>query len=235
MQSVAAAVSGAVSFVTGSSATSTHDGSAAFLRRANALEFSAAAALQVLGEFNGDEEAAVRSMADAFCAAACPELDRGTAFSNGPPEVDTGDANESDLAESDPKPRRLPPHFNSNDAREAVLDVFLSFVAPMLPKPQTDGSFKNGDPELLDTLMVTPLVLALPRAERLAHLINPVSGWDDASLKRARSFFLLAAAGVQFVIYALTQVGGKGDMVLCTASEAVCGRSWHLDGRMCVL
>jgi hypothetical protein len=65
----------------------------------------------------------------------------------------------------------------------------------MLPKPQTDGSFKDGDPGLMDMLMPTPLTLNLPRAERLADLIRPNEGWDQESLLRARSFFSLSAAG----------------------------------------
>ena len=92
------------------------------------------------------------------------------------------------------------PAFTSNAAREAVHDVFKSFIKPMLPKPQTDGSFKDGDPALLDVLMPTPTTLALPRAERLADLIKPLDGWDELSLERSRSFFALAVAGVQFFI-----------------------------------
>jgi hypothetical protein len=86
--------------------------------------------------------------------------------------------------------------FGSNDARSAAADVFFEFIKPMLPKPQTDGGFKGGDPALMDMLMPSPLTLNLPRAERLADLIRPNEGWDEESLLRARSFFLLSAAGV---------------------------------------
>lgn len=106
-----------------------------------------------------------------------------------------------------PTPPPTPPHsplhpthrysfFGSNDARAATADVFFAFIKPTLPKPQTDGSFKDGDPSLMDFLMPTPLTLNLPRAERLADLIRPNEGWDEESLLRARSFFLLSAAGM---------------------------------------
>ena len=98
-----------------------------------------------------------------------------------------------------PHPPLHPTHpysfFGSNDARSTAADVFFQFIKPMLPKPQTDGSFKDGDPGLMDMLMPTPLTLNLPRAERLADLIRPNEGWDQESLLRARSFFSLSAAG----------------------------------------
>ena len=94
-------------------------------------------------------------------------------------------------------PTQLP--FTSNDARRAVFDVFTSVIKPMLPKPQGDGSFKEGDPALMDTMLVTPISLVLPRPERLADIIKPTTGWDEASLERVRSSFALAAAGKRSV------------------------------------
>ena len=97
-----------------------------------------------------------------------------------------------------------PPHvarFSSDAARQAVVEVFYRFVRPLLPKPQTDGGFKDGDPELLDMLMPTPVTLALPRAERLADLVRPQTGWDEPSMEKVRSFFALEAAGVKFAIF----------------------------------
>ena len=65
-----------------------------------------------------------------------------------------------------------PPHvarFSSDAARLALVEVFYRFVRPLLPKPQTDGGFKDGDPELLHMLMPTPVTLALPRAAGLVR------------------------------------------------------------------
>ena len=84
-----------------------------------------------------------------------------------------------------------------------MLDVFTTFIKPLLPKTQTDGSFKDGNAELLDQLMTSPCLLSLPRAERLADLVKMAGGgeWTAASMARARDFFALEAAGVSFLLY----------------------------------
>ena len=175
-----------------------------FLKRAAQLEFSAAQAQQVLEEHGGNEEAAFKAMSDAFLADAVDELDRGESSLPASNPINDESAERASTSSSDEElPSKPPslPAFSSNAAREAVYDVFSAFLKPMLPKPQTNGSFKDGDPALLDVLMTTPTTLALPRAERLADLIKPPGGWDEPSIERARSFFGLAAAGVQFLIY----------------------------------
>jgi len=45
--------------------------------------------------------------------------------------------------------------FSGDAARQAVFDVFYGFVRPLLPKPQTDGGFKDGD--LFSLVHATPL------------------------------------------------------------------------------
>ena len=174
-----------------------------FLRKAAQLEFSTAAAKQVLEEHGGDEVAALAAMSAEFVADCADDLDDGGAALS-PSKIGGESAEQAAASSSDEEILLQPaslPAFSSNDARKAVYDVFSSFVKPLLPKPQTDGSFKDGDPALLDVLMPTPITLALPRAERLADLIKPPDGWDQPSLERARSFFALSAAGVHFLIY----------------------------------
>ena len=172
------------------------------MQKARALEYSDGAAREVLAEFNGDEEQALQWMAQQFVEDSALELDRGTASStgdgiSGAPSFDADESSSEEL----PPPPASRPAFDSRAARAAVYDVFKSFIVPLLPKPQTDGGFKDGDPGLLDALMPTPLTLALPRAERLSDLIKPQDGWDETSLQRSLSFFSLAAAGVQFLVF----------------------------------
>ncbi len=199
------AVSGAWQLLSGLSVPSHGDSLSVFMRKARQLEFSDAKAREVLDEFDGDEEAALYSMASAFAADAAGDLDSGSATCGAATESATGDARENEMdASSD---EELPPQpkevlqFDSKAARAAVYDVFHSFVAPLLSKPQTDGGFKDGDPSLLDALMPSPCTLALPRAERLADLIKPEDGWDEQSMQRSLGFFNLAGAGVQFLIF----------------------------------
>ena len=45
--------------------------------------------------------------------------------------------------------------------------MFITHIKSVLPKSQSDGSFKDGDAALLDALMASPITLDLPRPERL--------------------------------------------------------------------
>ena len=118
-----------------------------FLKRAAQLEFSAAQAQEVLEEHGGDEEAAFKAMMEAFAADAVDDLDCGESSlsaSNSKNEVNAERASPSSSDEEITCQPTSLPAFASNDAREAVYDVFSSFVKPLIPKPQTDGSFKDG-------------------------------------------------------------------------------------------
>ena len=196
----ASAVSGAVSRLTGGKRHASPASEVSPFKRAAAeLQFSEEAAEQMLAEHGGNKELALRSMASAFSeatVAAALDSDGSEACmecAKSPPRVE-------DEGVLPPMPTPLPP-FDSKAARAAVYDVFSTFIRPLLPKPQTDGSFKDGDAALLDMLMASPVTFAGPRAERLADLIKPEDGWDEPSLQRARSYFSLAAAGVQYLLF----------------------------------
>ena len=202
---IKSAISGAWKKMAGITGSSTEDGTTAFTKRSRAFGFTDAAAREILEEYNGDEEAAVFYMADQFMADTAHEWDRGTACENAAAEGANSAGQDQELEQSSDE--EMPPapeavaYLDSSSARAAVYDVFHSFIQPMLPKPQSDGGFKDGDPTLLDSLMSTPSTLALPRAERLSDLIRPQLGWDQATLLRCRDFFSLAAAGVEFLIF----------------------------------
>lgn len=118
-----------------------------FLKRAAQLDLSAAQAQEVLEEHGGDEEAAFKAMMEAFAADAVDDLDCGESSisaSNSKNEVNAERASPSSSDEEITCQPASLPAFASNDAREAVYDVFSSFVKPLIPKPQTDGSFKDG-------------------------------------------------------------------------------------------
>lgn len=167
-----------------------------FLKRAEQLDFAPATALEVLEEHGGDRAAALKTVSDMLVQDFEHDLDAEEEVA--PPAQACSpckDDSESDALPTLPPPR---PSFSSVEARMAVHDVFMTFVKPILPKSQTDGSYRHGDPELLDVLMPTPVTLALPRAERLADLVRPSDGWDERNLARARSFFALSGAGVHW-------------------------------------
>ena len=198
-------VSGAWAKLSGQSACVPSNDSSSFLNMTRKLEFSDERAREVLAEYNGDESAALQYMATLFVADHEPQLDSGTgidgAAADGATGVERGDEMETSSDEELPPAAEERLQFDSKAARAAVYDVFHTFVVNLLPKPQTDGSFKDGDPSILDTLMTTPCTLALPRAERLSDLIKPQEGWDEPSMQRSLAFFGLAAAGVQFLIF----------------------------------
>ena len=181
---------------------------AEFIKKAEALEFSRPAAMQVLEEHGGDKAAAIAAMSIVFSEHYAHDFD--VEAEEAPPSAVGGvpnligldeEDNEDDEDDEEVQETKSLPGFTSNDARSAGYDVFEEFIRPMLPKPQKDGSYKDGDLELLDTLMSSPIELLLPRPERLADLIKPETGWDGESLARARAYFALAAAGTQFLIF----------------------------------
>ena len=172
-----------------------------FLQKARQLDATDEQALQVLSQFGGNEDSALEALAQEWLGRARDDLADAGASSGGAMEGESCEP----CAEEPPLPERgpVPPMFSSNDARSAVADVFMTFLKPLLPKTQTDGSFKDGDAELLDQLMTSPCLLHLPRAERLADLVKMAGGgeWTDAAMLRARTFFALEAAGVSFLLY----------------------------------
>ena len=193
-------ISGAVALLPGLSTSTRCAQPASYKTKTAALGVDESEADRVLVEFGGDEVAALAAVAERWLQESFQEMSPPLLE---PPAGGTG-RGEACGASSD---EELPPSpaefevFSSNDARAAACDVFISYIKPLLPKPQGDGSFKDGDAELLDSLMVTPIELALPRAERLSDLVKPEAGWDDASLRRSRDFFALAAAGVRYILY----------------------------------
>ena len=200
--SVGSALSSAMKTIKQKVGAAADDPDADFFRRAASLEFSREGAADVLAEHGGDRVAAVATMSSLFAESFAHDLDAEAdaapqaAQRCSPCELD----DESD-EDSLPPPPPVMPTFSSVEARLAIHDVFMTFIKPIIPKAQSDGSFRDGDAELLDSLMTTPLTLALPRAERLADLLKPQSGWNEAGLQRTRSFFALSAAGVQFLLF----------------------------------
>ena len=204
---VAAAVSSALvsvsGMISGSAAASSPTRQQIFEEKAMQVGASKEQALIALEQHAGDDNAALMALSSAWLNAANSELD-ATSPGRPAPLAACSDCDDDAASSSS---EQLPPEvakmdaFSAAAARLTGLDVFNTFIKPMLPKPQGDGSFKDGDAVLLDSLMETPITLSLPRAERLADLIKPESGWDDKSLRRVRAFFALAAAGTQFIIY----------------------------------
>ena len=167
-------------------------------QKAETLGFTPDRAAQVLAQFGGDHEAAFNALTKAWMSDARYDLaEDGSQGAHGQCADCADPRSEPPLVQQQP----APPSFGSAEARVAVLDVFLTFLKPLFPKPQTDGSFKDGDPELLDQLLESPCMLCLPRAERLADIVKCEEGWSAPSLERARNFFALTAAGVRYLLY----------------------------------
>ena len=193
------AFSSVVSAVTGRSPLKTAaDAADTYEAKAHELGVTSDRAMQVLAQFGGDREAALNALTQEWLSDArydwsdTPDGPQGECA-----QCELDPTAEPSVVEQQP----TPPCFGSSDARAAVLDVFLNFLKPLLPKPQTDGSFKDGDPELLDQLMQSPCLLCLPRAERLSDIIRGEEGWSAATLERARNCFALTAAGVNYLLY----------------------------------
>ena len=197
---VRGAVAGAARVLCGSSVVPSRE--ATFAEKAAELGFDADVADDVLQRHGGDVDVALNVLTAAWLRESREQI-QATDLPAALPAAELCGEGSGTESSSEELPPEQPdaPAFSSDDARRATFAVFKSFVASLLPKPQSDGSFKDGDAELLDALMVTPIVLALPRAERLADLVKPAGGWDSESLEQARDFFALAAAGVQFLIF----------------------------------
>ena len=158
--------------------------------------------MSMLERHGGNEDAALQALSSLFLGEAQEGVEAEVpVVPAAPPAVEPNEADPLSDDEFLEVERPLQPGFDSGTARKAAADVFLSFLKPLLPKPQYNGSFKGGDVRLLDLLMPTPVTLALPRPERLADLIRPEGGWNEAALLRARSFFSLAAVNTEFLIY----------------------------------
>ena len=113
-----------------------------------------------------------------------------------------------------PKPRREPaadqvmpraqpamPAFSTDEARQATASIFLECVAPLLPRPQRDGTLVGGDVDKLQASLATPIILSLSRAELRAKACRPADGWDEQSMLKARGHFLMEAVGLRFLLY----------------------------------
>ena len=205
-QRVGAALAGAARAVRGMvvSPPSTPSKELTFLESARALDFGSPAAEKILEEHGGDEEAALQSITTQWHAA--QEGMEWRSPPRGGPSGDRPGEGDEELAEEELEEEMLErpaeqPAFSSDDAKRAVLDVFLRFLKPLLPKPQGDGSYVDGNPERLDNLLVTPIHVNMPRAEKLAEFTKPDAGWDEESLCKVRSYFALDAMGLRFVLY----------------------------------
>ena len=197
---------GALGRLTGSTSTvNDADQSAlsALIAKCKPLGYSDLYVGQVLAQQGGDVEAGFRAIVSTWAAEVEPDLQADNAANQPVDPTACDECSECSGDDIVPSASSLvePQVMSSNMFRSAGWDVISTFVLPLLPKPQTDGSFKDGDPELLDALMTTPATLALPRPEQLADLIKPKDGWTDTLLQRARSFFALAGVGVQFLLF----------------------------------
>ena len=198
---VTQAVCGAAKVVSSALRSAPASKESTFKQKAARLDVTSTEAERMLRLHGGDEAAALQAIAQSWVQSSADEIVALEAQESAQRAAEQ-QAEESDSSdESVPSLPAQATAFSSDDARAAVYDVFSSFVAPLLPKPQGDGSFRDGDAELLDALMLTPITLGLPRAERLSDLIRPEDGWSDESLQRARSFFTLSAAGVSFLLF----------------------------------
>ena len=177
--------------------TSAHYG--AFIQRAETLQFTQAEASRICQHFNGDTEKALQAMTDIFRGVNVDDEELAMRRLEEAGQVramlEEEQANESDEGEEVPVPPTAGLQFDSSAAKQAGAHLFKEFVKPILPKPQTDGSFKDGDPELLNWSLKTPILLVLPRAERMCELLKPPGGWDEDSMAKVRDYFALEAAG----------------------------------------
>ena len=166
-----------------------------FMNRVVAMEFNEHEAQVIINHFNGDTRKAMSAMCEIF-AARYDVVEMGEEAGQLEALLEAEQANNSGGEEHVPIPSDLPESvFASHAAKKAGADLFLEFVKPILPKPQTDGSFKDGDPELLNWSLKTPILLVLPRAERMCELLKPPGGWDEDSMAKVRDYFALEAAG----------------------------------------
>jgi len=198
-EKVSQAVSGAASLVS----VKCFGRESTYKQKAKQLEVASPEAERMLRRHGGDEAAALQALAADWLRSSTDAIDAMVQQEEAD-DAAVQQAADEDMSSSEedvPEPLARAPAFTSNAARAAVYEIFSSFVAPLLPKPQGNGSLRDGDAELLDALLLTPITLSLPRAERLADLIRLETGWDEPSLQRARSLFALAAAGVSFLLY----------------------------------
>lgn len=63
--------------------------------------------------------------------------------------------------------------FGTDEARRATADIYFSAVAPLLPRPQRDGTLAGGDLAKLQSMLSTPIVLSLPRPELRGEACRP--------------------------------------------------------------
>ena len=200
-------VSNAVAKVSGGSSRSEDSSSPAmrrFLQDSLTLGVSSEVANQTLSMHGGDFQLAFASIATQFTEDTLAQYQDDSHAADGDNGRDDSglceqceDAPEDEIIQSASEQQ----NWSSNDARNAGYDAFDTFVRLLIPKPQTDGSVKDGDPGLLDSMMSSPITLALPRPEIMAYIIRPQDGWDKDSLERARAFFALSAAGSEFLLY----------------------------------
>ena len=156
-RTVSGAASAVVGVITGkpSSAAASPTKQAAFERRVKALDIRQEHAEQVLCMHGGDAEAAMADITREWMEECCAEI---AATEGATEDTPVACSAVDSTSEEDELPEAAVDglKFGSNDARAAVLDVFQSFVKPLIPKPQSSGGFKDGDAELLDSLMSTP-------------------------------------------------------------------------------
>jgi hypothetical protein len=158
-QAVRNAASSVFALLPGQRRPSAPDPLSGFYQKAAQLGFSEPVAAEVLDEVGGDQEAAMRSMAAHFTA----EFEAEEAgSSSGAAAAAAGAAEQQSGSDSGSSDELLPPRvaeppaFTTNHARAAALQVFMLHIKDMIPKPQSDGSFKDGDAGLLDALMASP-------------------------------------------------------------------------------
>lgn len=125
---VATAASWVLSSITGKKRGAADSRDAVFMQKAGRLEHSAAQASEVLREYGGDMEAALKAMADRFLADVAITSDEEGHASPGriPP-----DAQSTSSEEELPPQAALTQQLSSDAARAAVYDVFTTFIKPI--------------------------------------------------------------------------------------------------------